>query len=125
MPCIGNRLSAPVGRYAPGTGPYSLLDRRRRIFLPVDHSHDSHGAGMPIASDIRRVIIVVLDGLRPDAIERFDLAHTRRLIGRGASTLRGTTVAPSITTAAMTSLLTGVSPARHGITTDRFSVPSA
>ena len=79
---------------------------------------------MPIGSDIRRVIIVVLAGLRPDAIERFDLAHTKRLLSRGASTLRGSTVAPSITTAAMTSLLTGVSPARHGISTDRFSLPN-
>ncbi|HEX4684212.1 MAG TPA: alkaline phosphatase family protein [Gemmatimonadaceae bacterium] len=80
---------------------------------------------MRIGPEIRRVIIVVLDGLRPDAIEKFDLAHIRRLMSRGAATTRGTTVAPSITTAAMTSLLTGASPARHGITTDRFLLPSS
>ena len=30
---------------------------------------------MPTATPIRRVILVVLDGLRPDAIPRFGLAH--------------------------------------------------
>jgi predicted AlkP superfamily pyrophosphatase or phosphodiesterase len=54
----------------------------------------------PIA---RRVITVVLDGLRPDAIERFELAHLGALIAHGASALDATTVSPSVTVAAMTS----------------------
>ncbi len=80
---------------------------------------------MRTGSEIRRVILVVLDGLRPDAIERFDLVHLQRLMAHGASTHCATTVAPSITTAAITSLLTGVSPAKHGITTDRLFIPGA
>ncbi len=72
---------------------------------------------------IRRVIVVVLDGLRPDAIDAFDLATLRRLAARHASTRAATTVAPSVTAAAMGSLLTGVSPERHGLTSDRFHVP--
>lgn len=79
---------------------------------------------MRAGSEVRRVIIVVLDGLRPDAIERFELRHIQRLMSRGASTLNATTVAPSITTAAVTSLLTGVSPMRHGISTDRIALPA-
>ncbi|MDB4878069.1 MAG: sulfatase [Gemmatimonadetes bacterium] len=72
---------------------------------------------------IRRVIVVVLDGVRPDAVELFDLVHLRRLMAGGASSLSATTVTPSVTTAAMTSLLTGVSPAAHGIMTDRVFIP--
>jgi arylsulfatase A-like enzyme len=72
---------------------------------------------------IRRVVVVVLDGVRADAIELFDLVHLRRLMALGASSVRATTVAPSITTAAMTSLLTGVTPLVHGIVTDRVFVP--
>lgn len=72
---------------------------------------------------IERIVLVVLDGLRPDAVERFDLEHWRRLATRGASTLRATTVAPSITAAAMGSLLTGVAPATHGLQSDRFHIP--
>lgn len=72
---------------------------------------------------IERIVLVVLDGLRADAVERFELEHWRRLAARGASTLRATTVAPSITAAAMGSLLTGVAPATHGLLTDRFHIP--
>ena len=72
---------------------------------------------------IRRVIVVVLDGLRSDAIDAFDLHHLRGLAQRGASTLTAQTVAPSVTAAAMGSLLTGVRPERHGLTSDRFHVP--
>src|SRR5215813_9643309 len=60
---------------------------------------------------VRRVVVVILDGLRPDAIQRFHLETLHRLMASGAWTLRGTTVAPSVTTAAVTSLMTGVSPA--------------
>jgi len=73
--------------------------------------------------DVRRVVLVVLDGLRPDAIEAFGLAHLRRLVVRGASTLEGSTVSPSVTAAAMATLLTGQTPAQHGVVSDRFHIP--
>ena len=75
------------------------------------------------ASLCHRVVLVVLDGLRPDAIEAFDLSHLRALESMGASTRRATTVAPSVTAAAMGSLLTGVLPEMHGLTSDRFHIP--
>ncbi len=74
---------------------------------------------------VRRVIVAVLDGLRSDAIDAFDLDQVRGLALRGAHTLTGRTVAPSVTAAAMGSLLTGVRPERHGLTSDRFHVPHA
>ncbi len=73
--------------------------------------------------DVRRVVLVVLDGLRPDAIEAFGMTHMRHLVSRGASTLEGTTVSPSVTAAAMASLLTGQTPAHHGVVSDRFHIP--
>jgi predicted AlkP superfamily pyrophosphatase or phosphodiesterase len=75
------------------------------------------------ATGIRRAIVVVLDGLRPDAIESFDLTHLRRLLSHGAWSLDASTVSPSVTTSAITSLLTGVSPREHGIVTDRIFIP--
>lgn len=71
----------------------------------------------------RRVVLVILDGLRPDAIERFALPHLGRLIESGASTLGATTVSPSVTAAALTSLMTGVSPKTHGLASDRVFIP--
>lgn len=72
---------------------------------------------------IRRVIVVVADALRPDAIDAFDLTHFRHLARCGASTMTATTVSPSVTAAAMTSLLTGVTPLVHGLESDRFHIP--
>jgi predicted AlkP superfamily pyrophosphatase or phosphodiesterase len=71
----------------------------------------------------RRVVLVVLDGLRPDAIDVFGLSHVRTLQAAGAWTHSARTVTPSVTAAAIGSLLTGVHPADHGLTSDRFHIP--
>lgn len=72
---------------------------------------------------ITRVIVVVLDGLRADAIPLFELPVLQRLMAVGAGTLSARTVSPSITTAAITSLLTGVTPRVHGLDSDRIVLP--
>ncbi|MEP6619536.1 MAG: alkaline phosphatase family protein [bacterium] len=76
-----------------------------------------------MSSYCRRVVVVVLDGLRPDAIDAFDLTHLQALERMGTHTRRATTVAPSVTAAAMGSLLTGVHPDFHGLNSDRFHIP--
>lgn len=72
---------------------------------------------------VRRVVLVVLDGLRPDAIPRFGLEHLTALARRGAATMLGRTVSPSVTACAMASLLSGAAPERHGLQSDRFHLP--
>jgi predicted AlkP superfamily pyrophosphatase or phosphodiesterase len=72
---------------------------------------------------VTRVVLVVLDGLRPDAVDAFDLRNLRRLARAGAFTPAARTVAPSVTAAATASLFTGVHPERHGIQCDRFGLP--
>ena len=78
---------------------------------------------MPMPTAIRRVIIVVLDGLRPDAIDAFDLSHIRAMALGGASTMSARTVSPSCTWPAMTSLISGIPPETHGILRDSPHVP--
>jgi hypothetical protein len=78
---------------------------------------------VPHTSPIRRVIVAVLDGLRADAVDSLELRHWNRLAAMGVSSLAGTTVGPSVTAAAMGSLLTGVPPAVHGLQCDRFHLP--
>ncbi|GDX88029.1 hypothetical protein LBMAG44_19420 [Gemmatimonadota bacterium] len=78
-----------------------------------------------ISSGVRRVIVVVLDGLRPDAITRFGLQNILRLARNGASTFDARTVSPSVTAAAMGSLLTGAAPSHHGLESERFHIPRA
>lgn len=72
---------------------------------------------------VRRVIVVVADGVRPDVIPLLDLPAFGKLAGLGTATMHGRTVRPSVTAAAMTSLLTGVAPEVHGMTTDQFRIP--
>lgn len=78
---------------------------------------------MPMPTAIRRVIIVVLDGLRPDAIDAFDLSNIRTMALTGASTMSARTVSPSCTWPAMTSLISGIPPETHGILRDSPHVP--
>jgi hypothetical protein len=63
-----------------------------------------------------RCIVVLADGLRPDAITHL-LAPTLRALGRDhVRALHATTVRPSVTVAALASLATGVGPGTHGLT---------
>jgi predicted AlkP superfamily pyrophosphatase or phosphodiesterase len=62
------------------------------------------------------VVIVSVDGLRPDAIARFKAATIGRLAREGSYSLFATTINPSKTLPSHTSMLTGEGPEEHGIT---------
>lgn len=63
-----------------------------------------------------RVVLISLDGLRPDAITAANAPTLVRLAKEGASTLKAQTVLPSLTLPSHTSMMTGLVPERHGIT---------
>lgn len=62
------------------------------------------------------VVIVSLDGLRPDAIQKFGAKTLQRLMREGSYTLAAQTILPSKTLPSHTSMLTGVAPESHAIT---------
>jgi arylsulfatase A-like enzyme len=62
------------------------------------------------------VVVISIDGLRPDVIERYDARVLQRMLREGAYTLTARTVYPSKTLPSHTSMLTGVPPTVHGIT---------
>jgi predicted AlkP superfamily pyrophosphatase or phosphodiesterase len=61
------------------------------------------------------VVVISIDGLRPDAIARFEARTIQRLMREGRVTLDARTIVPSLTLPSHTSMLTGVGPDRHGI----------
>jgi predicted AlkP superfamily pyrophosphatase or phosphodiesterase len=61
------------------------------------------------------VVVISIDGLRPDAIGRFNAKTLERLQREGIA-LTAQTIFPSKTLPSHTSMLTGVTPAVHGIT---------
>lgn len=65
------------------------------------------------------VVVISIDGLRPDAIAAYDLATIQGLMDAGSYTLDARTILPSRTLPSHTSMLTGMTPERHGITFNR------
>jgi predicted AlkP superfamily pyrophosphatase or phosphodiesterase len=62
-----------------------------------------------------RVLIITVDGLRADVLLRADAPHIRRLMASGSFTMWARTVPECYTLPAHVSILTGVSPQKHGI----------
>jgi predicted AlkP superfamily pyrophosphatase or phosphodiesterase len=62
------------------------------------------------------VLIVTIDGLRPDAMAQVQPGSLLALAARGAHTMAARTVVPPNTLPAHASLVSGVDPAVHGIT---------
>ena len=64
---------------------------------------------------VERVVIISIDGLRPDCLVRADAPVLHGLRREGASTLAARSVAAASTLPAHVSMLTGVEPRKHGI----------
>jgi predicted AlkP superfamily pyrophosphatase or phosphodiesterase len=73
------------------------------------------------AAPAQHVVIVSIDGGRPDVILTSNTPNIHELAAQGAYTWFAQTVNPSITLVAHSSMLTGCLPAKHGITwNDKF-----
>jgi len=98
---------------------------RNRVLLPVSLAVAiflSLALGQS-QSPKRAVLLISLDGLRPDYVTQADrhglkIPHLRRLMEEGAhASVRG--VLPSVTYPSHTTLVTGVAPAMHGVYSNR------
>ncbi|MFZ5923242.1 MAG: alkaline phosphatase family protein [Chloroflexota bacterium] len=64
---------------------------------------------------ISRVLVISVDGLRPEAVDLAPMPVLQGLMAQGAYTLHAQTVYPSATLPAHASMLTGLCPAQHGV----------
>jgi hypothetical protein len=71
-------------------------------------------AKRPLVAAARDIVLVSIDGLRGDALERYELPTLSRLAREGASTGTARSIVPSLTTPAHLSLFSGVGPETHG-----------
>lgn len=67
-----------------------------------------------------RVIVISIDGLRPDAIDAAHAPAIQKLIERGASCPRAETIRPSITLPSHTAMLSGLDFERHGVVWNNY-----
>jgi len=69
---------------------------------------------------VERVILFVVDGLRPDGLLQAQAPAMHGLLKRGAYTLEAQSVMPSITLPCHVSMFHGVTPEVHGVTTNMW-----
>jgi predicted AlkP superfamily pyrophosphatase or phosphodiesterase len=67
---------------------------------------------------VNHAILIVVDGLRSDAISSAATPNICRLMAAGAARLQAQTVPPAMTLPAHFSIFTGVPPSRHGVWTN-------
>jgi len=67
-----------------------------------------------------KVLLILADGMRPDALSQCGNDYLCRLAEQSLSTFEAKTVMPSVTLPCHSSLFYGVEPARHGITTNTW-----
>jgi len=75
---------------------------------------------IPRPTNITRVLIVSIDGLRPDAIDLAPMPSLQGLIQAGAYTYSAQTIFPSSTLPSHASMLTGLCPSAHGVTWNEY-----
>jgi predicted AlkP superfamily pyrophosphatase or phosphodiesterase len=73
------------------------------------------GSAVPSEGLTKHVVLVSIDGLRPDAISAYHAPTLQRLIREGSYTLGASTITPSKTLPSHTSMLTGEGPERHHV----------
>jgi len=79
-------------------------------------------APAPVATPFpRQVVIVSIDGLRPDAVLKGESPNIQALAARGAYTWEAKTILPSNTLPSHVSMLTAFPPEVHGILWDEYA----
>ncbi len=69
------------------------------------------------------VVIIMVDGLRPDALKQAKVPNLDGLIKRGASTMKAQTVEPSLTLPAFASMMSGLPVEQHGVDWNEYDPP--
>lgn len=72
-----------------------------------------------------KVLLIVMDGCRPDALQQATTPRIDTLWQTGAYTWNARTVMPSVTLPSHSTMFRGVSPQKHGICEDNVYRPSA
>lgn len=86
-------------------------------------------AALPGAAMANPVLLISIDGLRPGDVLEADkrglaIPNLRRFVREGAYASGVTGVLPTLTYPSHTTLITGVAPARHGITANNSFDPT-
>ncbi|WP_083942942.1 alkaline phosphatase family protein [Sphingomonas soli] len=98
--------------------------------MPAGPASAQNGAAAAKAADRRPVLLISIDGMRPDAVLEADkyglkIPVLRRFLKEGSHAQEVLNVNPTVTNPNHTTLVTGVLPAEHGIVNNRPFAPLA
>ena len=79
------------------------------------------GTGSAAAGPVKKVLVIGIDGVRPDVLAEVETPNLDRLIAEGAFSDRARTGRPTVSGPGWSSFLTGVWPAKHGVTNNEFT----
>ena len=80
-----------------------------------------HAAAVPTYAN--NVVVIMVEGLRPDALKQAKVPTLDGLIKRGASTMKAQTVEPSLTLPAFASMMSGLPVEQHGVDWNEYDPP--
>lgn len=113
LPATAAETAALQADYPPGTPTLTPFQP-----VPPTATLTPTATVRPVAT---RVLIISIDGLRPDTISNAPMPILDGLAQAGAYTLEAQTVFPPYTLPAHASMLTGMCPSQHGITWDTYT----
>src|SRR3954471_10841755 len=73
--------------------------------------------------DVSHVVIISIDGMRPDRMLYANMPAVRRVLAKAAYSFWARTTAVAVTLPSHVSMLTGVTPQKHGITWNSDDLP--
>lgn len=96
---------------------FATLGACARLHPRTESAVVQQGSVRPLRGRISdHVVMISIDGLRPDAIAKYNAKTVQRLMQEGRYSLTAQTISISNTLPSHTSMLTGVEPDKHGIT---------
>lgn len=84
-------------------------------------AQSASGAARP-AAPAEHVIIIGVDGMSPDGVEKADTPTMRAMMKQGSWSLRARGVMPTTSAANWASMITGAGPEQHGVTSNDWKV---
>jgi type I phosphodiesterase/nucleotide pyrophosphatase len=100
---------------APQTATATVIWTATATATPIPTETPSPTLTPTFAPPARRVVIVSIDSLRPDAILPAPMHNVISLMQSGAFSLGAQTVFPSVTLVGHASMLSGMCPSKHGV----------
>jgi hypothetical protein len=81
---------------------------------------ESRSAAIGTGQPVKHVIIVGVDGMSPDGVQKADTPNMHRMMKSGSWTMHARGVLPTSSAANWASILDGVGPAQHGVTDNNW-----